>query len=562
MSNLYFTYTPITANTVARASDLNTRFSGIETGFDLLPPPVYLYEDRITYSQDTGVANAYVATPAIPITAYNAGLRIRLRATNSNTGVSTLNVSGLGVKQIVRADGSALQLGDIVANQILDLTYDGTAFRLSLAFAELSPAGVMAKIAAGGAMTVNGTVTTTGLINNGQTLDGLSAFGVSMAESASASAVRTLLGLGTAALSNTTDFATTTDLTTGLAAKANLASPTFTGVPAGPTAAGGTNTTQLATTAFVQAAVSGVTTGFAPLASPAFTGTPTAPTPSAADSTTKIATTSYVQGNLANYALLASPALTGTPTAPTAAGGTSTTQIATTAFVANAVATGGGSFAPINSPTFTGDPQAPTPATGDNDTSIATTAFVKNQGYATLASPSLTGVPTAPTPNIPDNTGKIATTAFVVASLNGYAPLANPALTGSPTAPTATAGNNTTAIATTAFVQAAVATKADAFLGITNFTAARTISDTDNNDLLRFTGTSTVTVTLNSTPTAGFSCILANRGTVSLTLAIASGAYLNGGGATVTSITLATAGKVTLVHEGGGVWTVDGTGAT
>jgi hypothetical protein len=37
------------------------------------------------------------------------------------------------------------------------------------------------------------------------------------------------------------------------ALKANLASPTFTGTPAAPTAADGTNTTQIATTAFVQA---------------------------------------------------------------------------------------------------------------------------------------------------------------------------------------------------------------------------------------------------------------------------------------------------------------------
>lgn len=39
---------------------------------------------------------------------------------------------------------------------------------------------------------------------------------------------------------------------------APLASPTFTGTPAAPTASGGTNTTQIATTAFVQSAVSGV----------------------------------------------------------------------------------------------------------------------------------------------------------------------------------------------------------------------------------------------------------------------------------------------------------------
>ena len=44
------------------------------------------------------------------------------------------------------------------------------------------------------------------------------------------------------------------DLNDTFGAKANLASPTFTGTPAAPTAASGTNTTQLATTAFVQSA--------------------------------------------------------------------------------------------------------------------------------------------------------------------------------------------------------------------------------------------------------------------------------------------------------------------
>lgn len=44
-------------------------------------------------------------------------------------------------------------------------------------------------------------------------------------------------------------------LKTKLAAKANLASPTFTGTPAAPTASAGTNTTQIATTAFVNTAI-------------------------------------------------------------------------------------------------------------------------------------------------------------------------------------------------------------------------------------------------------------------------------------------------------------------
>ena len=46
------------------------------------------------------------------------------------------------------------------------------------------------------------------------------------------------------------------DLDALLAAKADLASPTFTGTPLVPTAAAGTNTTQAASTAFVEESVS------------------------------------------------------------------------------------------------------------------------------------------------------------------------------------------------------------------------------------------------------------------------------------------------------------------
>ena len=48
------------------------------------------------------------------------------------------------------------------------------------------------------------------------------------------------------------------DADAAIALKADIASPTFTGTPAAPTAAAGTNTTQLATTAFVSTAVANV----------------------------------------------------------------------------------------------------------------------------------------------------------------------------------------------------------------------------------------------------------------------------------------------------------------
>lgn len=48
-----------------------------------------------------------------------------------------------------------------------------------------------------------------------------------------------------------------TGLSAALALKAPIASPALTGTPTAPTAAPGTNTTQIATTAFVEEAVAG-----------------------------------------------------------------------------------------------------------------------------------------------------------------------------------------------------------------------------------------------------------------------------------------------------------------
>ncbi|MGP8953031.1 phage tail protein [Enterobacter mori] len=108
------------------------------------------------------------------------------------------------------------------------------------------------------------------------------------------------------------------------------ASPTFTGTPKAPTAAAGNNTTQLATTAFVQAALIALVNG----------------APATLDTLKEIAAainndpnfSTTITNALALKAPLASPALTGTPTAPTAAQTVNNTQIATTAFVKSALA--------------------------------------------------------------------------------------------------------------------------------------------------------------------------------------------------------------------------------
>ena len=159
-------------------------------------------------------------------------------------------------------------------------------------------------------------------------------------------------------------------LVTDLAAKAPLASPTFTGTPTLPTGTIATtqtaanSTTAVATTAFVTTADNLK----ANLASPTFTGTPTLPTgtiattQTASNNTTAVATTAYVDTADALKANLASPTFTGTPTLPTGTIGTtqtaadSSTKLATTAFVTTA----DNLKANLASPTFTGTVTATT----------------------------------------------------------------------------------------------------------------------------------------------------------------------------------------------------------
>jgi hypothetical protein len=64
----------------------------------------------------------------------------------------------------------------------------------------------------------------------------------------------------------------------------------------------------------------------------------TGTTQGSGDNTTDVATDAFVHAAVASLAPLASPALTGTPTVPTATAGTNTTQAASTAFVATATA--------------------------------------------------------------------------------------------------------------------------------------------------------------------------------------------------------------------------------
>lgn len=111
-------------------------------------------------------------------------------------------------------------------------------------------------------------------------------------------------------------------------------------------------------------AAGGLVSGsFAPLDSPHFTGIPTAPTAAPGTDTDQLATTAFVEEAIAE-ALISGVA------------GVASFNGRTGAVTLNIFDVTGAGGAPIASPTFAGVPRAPTPQPNSNSTEIATTAFV------------------------------------------------------------------------------------------------------------------------------------------------------------------------------------------
>lgn len=82
------------------------------------------------YLVDAGAANAYVVSGDPAYTTYVAGMKIRVKIANANTGDSTINVDSLGAKAIKKNVNDVLAGGDLPAGAIIEIQYDGTNFQV------------------------------------------------------------------------------------------------------------------------------------------------------------------------------------------------------------------------------------------------------------------------------------------------------------------------------------------------------------------------------------------------------------------------------------------------
>ena len=130
----------------------------------------------IFQATDSGSANTYAIALTPAVTGYVAGQVFHFKAANASSGASTLNVNGLGAKNIKKKNDQAIAAGDIEEDAIVSVIYDGTSFQM------LSQLGTSA-----GSMsswTLSGDSGSNQTISDGNTVDIAGGTGIDTAASA------------------------------------------------------------------------------------------------------------------------------------------------------------------------------------------------------------------------------------------------------------------------------------------------------------------------------------------------------------------------------------------
>jgi len=102
---------------------------GVATALTEYSRASQVIDSTLTWLGTSSGTDTITATLSITPSAYAAGQRFAFLAGGTNTGAATLNIDSLGAKAIQK-NGQALVAGDITANDIVYVVYDGTQFQM------------------------------------------------------------------------------------------------------------------------------------------------------------------------------------------------------------------------------------------------------------------------------------------------------------------------------------------------------------------------------------------------------------------------------------------------
>lgn len=83
------------------------------------------------YLTSVSGADTITAVASLGMSAYATGQVFRFIAVGSNTTAVTININAIGAKAITKNGTGALEAGDIVTGNIVEIVYDGTQFQLN-----------------------------------------------------------------------------------------------------------------------------------------------------------------------------------------------------------------------------------------------------------------------------------------------------------------------------------------------------------------------------------------------------------------------------------------------
>jgi hypothetical protein len=116
------------------------------------------------YGVAAGTADALTLTLVPPLAALDEGATVRFKAAYTNTGAATLNVDGLGVKDLDRQAADPLGAGEIAAGAIYEAIYDGTQWEIVSNLHRLTATAVLDFPSTSGSSSSDLTIAVTGAV--------------------------------------------------------------------------------------------------------------------------------------------------------------------------------------------------------------------------------------------------------------------------------------------------------------------------------------------------------------------------------------------------------------
>jgi hypothetical protein len=113
-------------------TEADRRITGVGTASDSADAvnAVSIQNNRLTYALASATGKTYAVSLKVAPQQYMAGMMVSFKTPGASVGFDSLNINNLGARVIYKNVTDPLLANDIVANQVVSVMYDGSAFQV------------------------------------------------------------------------------------------------------------------------------------------------------------------------------------------------------------------------------------------------------------------------------------------------------------------------------------------------------------------------------------------------------------------------------------------------